>query len=369
MAAQTTNTDMLALPDQSSMKPFDISADRQALSESFAGSLEMEEMTSEITVDDLTSIVTFGADAAKDVSRASDVVLKNVSNSSLDTAGGMLKTLAAVMAKVDEKELGTKTKLPWKIWGRQQPLSLDAVLEKYQQLGAEVDSIYIKLRSYEKEILAASEQLEDMLKANISYYHRLAKYIMAGEQGIREIQAYLLQFQEEYARTHDPSLQFTLTNLNQASLMLERRIHDLRLAENVALQAIPMIQMVQFSNLDLARKINSAFIVTLPAFRQALAHAIIQKRQSLQAEAISALEARTRAMMEEAAATARIDAAQAARAAEGSPLSLPELRESITDGIRQTQQLLADTGKERLMEREKLRSAIDTKDRLVSNPS
>ena len=359
MAAEAT---LSAIPEESTIKPFDISSDRLTLSESFAGSSEMEEMTSEITVDDLTSIVTFGAEAAKDVSRASDAVLKSVSSSNLDTAGGMLKSLAEVMARVDEKELADRHRFLGKFFGRQQPQSLDAVLDKYQELGAEVDAIYIRLRSYEKDLLAASRQLEDMCQANIQYYHRLVKYILAGEQGMREIQAYLTQFQAEYEKTHDPSIQFTLTSLNQASLMLERRIHDLRLAENVALQAIPMIQMLQLSNLDLARKINSAFIVTLPAFRQALAHAIIQKRQSLQAEAISALEARTRAMMEEAAATARIDASKAAKTGstgDEAPLSLPELRDSITDGIQQTQLLLAETGKERLMEREKLRTVID----------
>ena len=67
-------------------------------------------------------------------------------------------------------------------------------------------------------------------------------------------------------------------------------MNDLRTSEVVALQAIPMIRTMQFNNLALAQKIDSAFILTLPAFRQALAQAVLMKRQKLQAEALKALE-------------------------------------------------------------------------------
>ena len=51
-------------------------------------------------------------------------------------------------------------------------------------------------------------------------------------------------------------------------MMLEQRTQDLRTAENVAMQSIPMIKTMQFSNMNLVRKINSAFIIT-PAGVQA----------------------------------------------------------------------------------------------------
>jgi len=58
-----------------------------------------------------------------------------------------------------------------------------------------------------------------------------------------------------------------------------------------------MIKTIQFSNMNLVRKINSAFIVTLPVFKQALAQAIMLKRQKIQADAISALDERTNEML------------------------------------------------------------------------
>ena len=42
------------------------------------------------------------------------------------------------------------------------------------------------------------------------------------------------------------------------NLPVEQRVADLRTAEIVAMQAIPMIRTMQYSNLNLVRKINSA---------------------------------------------------------------------------------------------------------------
>ena len=49
--------------------------------------------------------------------------------------------------------------------------------------------------------------------------------------------------------------------------------------------------------MNLVRKINSAFIITLPVFKQALTQAIMLKRQRLQTEAMSALDAKTNEML------------------------------------------------------------------------
>ena len=62
-------------------------------------------------------------------------------------------------------------------------------------------------------------------------------------------------------------------------MMLEQRTQDLRVAENVAMQTIPMLKTMEFSNINLIRKINSAFIITLPIFKQSLAQDIMLKRQ------------------------------------------------------------------------------------------
>ena len=88
-----------------------------------------------------------------------------------------------------------------------------------------------------------------------------------------------------------------LQTLEQTRQVFEQRVMDLKIAENVAMQTVPMLKAMQFSNLNLIRKINSAFIITMPVFKQALAQAVMLKRQRVQAEAMQALDEKTNELL------------------------------------------------------------------------
>ena len=175
-----------------------------------------------------------------------------------------------------------------------------------------------------------------MFKTNVDYYHELVKYILAGEQACKEIEAYIAQRQQDMENTGDQSIQFELTSLNQALMMLEQRTQDLRTAENVAMQSIPMIKTMEFSNYNLVRKINSAFIVTLPVFKQALAQAILLKRQKIQAESIAELDKKTNEMLLKNAQNTVDVSKMTAKMASGSSIQIETLEKTwatITNGI------------------------------------
>ncbi len=189
-----------------------------------------------------------------------------------------------------------------------------------------------------------------MFHANVDYYHELVKYILAGEQGCRELEAYIAQRRADMEATGDASIQFELQSLEQALLLLEQRTHDLRIAESVAMQSIPMIKTMEFSNMNLVRKINSAFIITLPVFKQALAQAIMLKRQRIQAEAMSALEEKTNEMLIKNARNTVEQSKMTAQLASGSPIKIETLESTwrtIVDGIGETKRIQEDARKKR----------------------
>ena len=216
--------------------------------------------------------------------------------SQLDDTSEMLNTLAKIMNKFNIEEIKENKSLFNKIFGNLRK-QLEKILDKYHTMGDEIDKIYVELKQYEAEIKKSNQKLNTMFDANVNYYHELVKYILAGEQGCKEIEEYIAKRQKDMEATGDNSIQFELTSLNQAFMMLEQRTQDLRTAENVAMQSIPMIKTMEFSNVNLVRKINSAFIITLPVFKQALAQAIMLKRQKLQAESIAALDEKTNEML------------------------------------------------------------------------
>ena len=144
--------------------------------------------------------------------------------------------------------------------------------------------------------------------------------------------------------------------------MLEQRTQDLRTAENVAMQSIPMIKTMQFSNMNLVRKINSAFIVTLPVFKQAIAQAIMLKRQRIQAEAMSALDAKTNEMLIRNAQNTAEQSKITARLASGSSIKTETLEktwQTIVSGIEETKQIQENARKQRIEDQKKLEAIKD----------
>lgn len=338
------------------VEQYDIVADREQMSKELVNSPEVDALVSQIEVSNLDTIVSFGSQAAEEISKASDIVLNSMNMRQLDDSSEMLTTLAKIMDKFDIDEIKENPGLFGKLFGNLRK-QLDKILSKYHTMGEEVDKIYVQLKQYEGEIKQSNRKLDQMFEANVDYYHQLVKYILAGEQGCRELEAYIAQRQADMEATGDNSIQFELTSLQQALMMLEQRTQDLRTAENVALQSIPMIKTMEFSNMNLVRKINSAFIVTLPVFKQALAQAILLKRQKIQAEAMSALDEKTNEMLIKNAQNAMEVSKRTAQLSAGSSIKIETLEttwRTIVSGIDETKQIQENARKQRIDDQARL---------------
>lgn len=338
------------------VESYDIVADRKQLNEVLVNSPEVDAIVSTIEIDNLETIVTFGATAAEEISKASDVILNSMNMSQLEESSEMLTTLAKIMNKFDIDEIQDNPNLFEKLFGGMKK-QLEKILAKYHTMGEEVDKIYVQLKQYENEIKQSNRKLDEMFDANVNYYHDLVKYILAGEQGCREIEAYLAQRQADFDASGDNAILFEIQTLQQALTMLEQRTQDLRTAENVAMQSIPMIKTMEFSNMNLVRKINSAFIITLPVFKQALAQAIMLKRQRIQAEAISALDEKTNEMLIKNARNTVEQSKMTARLASGSSIKIETLEttwRTIVTGIDETKQIQENARKQRIEDQARL---------------
>ena len=304
-------------------------------------------------------------------SKASDIVLNSMNMSQLDDSSEMLNTLAKIMSKFDIEEIKDNPGLFGKLFGNMRK-QLDKILDKYHTMGDEVDKIYVQLKQYESEIKQSNRKLNQMFEANVGYYHELVKYILAGEQGCRELEAYIAQRQADMEATGDNSIQFEIQSLQQSLMMLEQRTQDLRTAENVAMQSVPMIKTMEFSNMNLVRKINSAFIVTLPVFKQALAQAIMLKRQKIQAEAMSALDQKTNEMLIKNARNTVEQSKMTAQLASGSSIKIETLEttwRTIVNGIDETKQIQENARKQRIEDQARLENIKAEFNRMYHMPN
>ena len=342
-------TDTVSSGEVIEVQPFNIVSEKEQLKRTMVNSKEVDDIASTIYVDDPETIVSFGAEVAENISRASDVVLNSMNMSQLDNSSTLLNTLSKIMEKFDIEEIKEKDGLFGKLFGNIRK-QLEKILAKYQTMGGEIEKIYIELKKYEAEIKDSNKKLETMFQANVEYFRELEKYILAGEQGVGEIESYIEQRRKDLEQTGDNSISFELTSLEQAKMMLEQRTQDLRIAENVAMQSIPMIKAMEFSNMNLVRKINSAFIITLPVFKQALSQAVLLKRQKIQAEAMSALDKKTNEMLIKNAQNTVNQTKITTQLASGSSIKIETLEQTwktICTGIEETRQIQENAKKQR----------------------
>lgn len=303
------------------------------------GMKEVQDLTSEVEIQNPNSIVMFGQGASEQISKVSDELLNSMKAVKAEEASEMLVNLTKIMDKFDIKELdGSEKQSMLSKFMKGVGNSVAKLFQKYDTMGYEVEKVYVLLKKYENDIRESNANLKKLYDANLHYYQLLEKYIVAGELALEEIEAYIYQISMNNFLGQEEK-QMMLQKLEISKEMLSQRVYDLQIAENVAIQSAPMIQTIQMSNFNLMRKINSSFIITLPIFKQCLAQAVILKRQEIQAKSIKQLDDKTNELiMRNAQNTAR-QSVEIAKMASGSSVSISTLEksfETIMKGIEDT---------------------------------
>lgn len=318
-------------------KNYNIVVETDKIKQELATSADIDRLVSTINLNDSNTIVKFGADAAEEISKASDQVLNSMTIDQVNDTGVMLKELSKIMERFDINEI--KDDKPG-LFGSLKK-KLEKIIGKYETMGNEVDKIYVQLKQYEREIGEANTKLDNMYEANLGYYQELVKYIMAGEQAVKELDSYIEDYtKKSEANPDDGTIRMDLSNLIQMREILDQRVMDLKVAENVAIQTVPMLKTMEYSNLNLVRKINSAFIITMPVFKQALAQAIMLKRQKIIADSMQALDEKTNEMLKKNAQNTVAQSKAIAAMASGSSIKVETLQETwttIVNGIDEVQ--------------------------------
>lgn len=333
----TTDNQSLQAPE------FDIDNATQEIAVKLQNSPEITALKNQINIQQTESVMHFGQDTAKGISSFADQILSSIKSVNVEDSGALLKQLNKIMDKFDIGDFSEKKEEPGffeKLFGSGKK-TIDSLLGKYESMGSEVDAVYIQLKKYEQEINHTNGTLEDMFKKNVEYYEQLEKYIMAGKAAAEEIRTRMIpEMESKVAASQDQMDVITLNNVRSTLELLDQRIFDLELAKNVALQSMPQIKMIQRGNYLLVRKINSAFIVTIPIFKQGITQAIALKRQAVQAEALAALDEKTNELLLKNAQNTATQSKLTAQLSANSSLRIETLEEAwrtIVQGIEETQ--------------------------------
>lgn len=345
----------------------DLNFDAQKISNEISTKLqnsnEIVQLSNKVDIDNPNSIIYFGAETANEISKFADNILKTMDNNDIQGSGEMLKQLNKIMDKFDVEDFKDKEPNFFEKIFNSGKNTIEGLLKKYDLMGSEVDKVYQQLKKYEKDINASNVTLQEMFEKNVEYYEELEKYIIAGKMAIDKFKTQdLVALENKANETGDDADALAVDNMRQAIDMLEQRVFDLELAKNVAMQSLPQIKLIQGGNYHLVRKINSAFIVTLPVFKQGLTQAIAIKRQAIQTKAMAALDEKTNELLLKNAQNTANQSKLAAKLAGSSAVNVETLEQTwniIKEGIVETQAIQEEARQKRKEGEQKLLAIQD----------
>ena len=361
--ASTTSTVAVAnlganLVEHSNSTKNNIITLRDSLRERIIQSGEAKQISDEMSIANMTTIIEFGKPVSEQMSSVADEVLKRSKNELLDEATNLMRSIGKIMEKVDIGEITdidvNKNKGFLSRITNSAQKKLDQLRAKYDNIGNDIEKICVTLRVYEDQIKRANADIQKLYDNGVVTYQNLVKYTVAGEYALDEVNSYIQKVEQGEIVTEG---ELTLNNLMYAKQLLEQRVQDFRLAESVALQSLPMLKALEFGNLNLARKINSAFVITLPVFKNAIAQAMFIKQQQLQAKSLEALDKATNDMLLKNSQNVANNMRMTATLGGKSSIDMETLESSwrnIIDGINDTRNIQAELSKQREADKQKL---------------
>ena len=327
----------------------------------------IDQLMNEINLTDSNSVIFFGSKAQQELTSISDSMLEGVRNKDLGSAGSSLNSMVSVLRGFEVEDFdprdrpGFFTRLFRKLFGGVSPVA--KFIQQYEGVRRQVDTVTDDLEKHKTLLLRDIKSLDKLYTANLDYFHNLEAYILAGEQKLKLIDDQMVPEAEQKAANSDDVLAAQeLRDMRSGRDDLERRIHDLRLTRQVAMQGLPSIRLIQENDKGLVNKINSTLVNTVPLWRQQLAQAVTIFRSAEAAKSVKAASDLTNELLEKNAENLRTANRTVREELERGVFDVNAVRRANENLIATVEESLqiADEGKRRRAEAEQQLQTMET---------
>jgi uncharacterized protein YaaN involved in tellurite resistance len=316
----------------------------------------IDKALAELDITDSNSVIFFGAKAQEELTSVSDSMLEGVRNKDTGPAGEALGDMLVKLRgfKVDDLAPGKKPGFFARLFGAVTPVA--RFVQRYEEVRDQVDAISNRLDGHKTTLMTDIEKLDRLYDANLDYFHDLADYIAAGDEKLRQLDGEVIPAKAQEVEGSEEALKAQeLRDIRQTRDDLERRVHDLKLTRQVAMQSLPSIRLVQENDKALVTKINSTMVNTIPLWKQQLAQAVTIYRAHQAAETVKEATDLTNELLVQNAKNLKTANAEVREQIERGVVDIDSIKEAnkllidtIEDSLR-----IADEGKAKRAEAEK----------------
>ncbi|MCI8582864.1 MAG: toxic anion resistance protein [Dorea sp.] len=249
-----------------------LSEDERRMIDSFAKQIDLSNSN---------VILHYGAGTQKKLADFSEAALNNVKTKDLGEVGELLTGVVRELKSFGEEEekgfLGIFKKPAGKIQNMK---------AQYAKAEVNVNKIISALESHQIQLLKDVALLDKMYELNLTYYKELTMYILAGKKKLASVQQAELPALVEKARVSGRAEDAQeARDLEAMCNRFEKKLYDLELTRTIAMQTAPQIRMIQSNDTEMAEKIQSTIVNTIPLWKSQMILALGAEHSARAAEA------------------------------------------------------------------------------------
>ena len=285
---------------------------------------KVDAFVEKIDITDTAGVLSYGVGSQRKVSEFSERALAGVRNNDLGEIGNDISSLIVTLKDFDpEKE---EKSGPLAIF-RKAKNNLEALRTRYTAVEKNVREISDTLEGHQRTLLKDIATLDQLYALNEAYFKELTMYVVAGKEKLEQVRTgELAQLQAKAAETGLAEDAQAARDLAQRCDRFEKRIYDLELTRQVALQTAPQIRMVQASDAVMAEKIQSTVVNTIPLWKNQMVIALGIEHATQAARAQREVADMTNELLKKNADKLKVATVDAAREAERGVVDIETLK-------------------------------------------
>ena len=291
----------------------------------------IDEFISKVDVGNPDHVLLFGADAQKKIADFSQTALDAVKTQETGEVGNMLVNLVSELKgfKKDTEEPKGLTK----IFGKAED-KIVRMQARYNKVSVNVENIASSLEGYQAQLLKDVAMFDRLYDQNSDYFHQLTLYIIAGDKKLKQIrETELKELLDKAAASGDAMDAQKANDLAAQCDRFEKKLYDLKLTRQVAIQMAPQIRLLQNNDSLLVERIQSTLSNTLPLWKSQMVLALGMHHSQEALKAQTAVTDMTNELLKQNAQALKVGTIQTAKEAERGIIDIETLIQTHQDLI------------------------------------
>jgi uncharacterized protein YaaN involved in tellurite resistance len=232
---------------------------------------QVDAFVEKIDITNSAAVMNYGVATQRKLADFSQSTIEKVKTNDMGEVGDLLTGLITELKgfDIEDNEKGLKT------FFKKSTNKLTALKAKYSSIETNVTTVSRELEKHQVTLLKDIDILDKMYDLNLSYFKELTMYILAGKKKLEQVRNNeLKELQAKAEASGLPEDAQKAKDLADKCNRFEKKIYDLELSRNIALQTGPQIRLVQSADTEMAEKIQSTIVNTIPLWKNQMVIAL-----------------------------------------------------------------------------------------------